>query len=220
MLSRGCSLVTQRNCVAFLSLCIVMVLCFLCKYDNKLKSAVNIEYFKTKPPKLRLESLNTEMPVNLDSNEQKTGFFEEVKPLIVLYTTFKSNNSDIRISNTLHVWAALAPWLKPVLYYTDNRTVKDAAKTGWTAVKCPKIADRISLSCVLPAMFIDAQQRFPTADFYGYANGDLLFDESLFKTLTQINKSLVHSSLLIVGCRYNYQMASTVNPLYLAFPYI
>ena len=146
------------------------------------------------------------------TNGTQAGYSQEPRPLIVLFTTFKPAEfnitiNDTRINNTLHVWAALAPRLTPVLYYTDNSTVDDAVSGGWTAVKCPKIADNISPSCVLPAMFIDAQHRFPMADFYGYANGDLLFDESLLKTLAQVRKSFVCSSLLIVGCRFNYQMS-------------
>ena len=157
----------------------------------------------------RIVDLGTNL--SMRANGTQAGYSQEPTPLIVLFTTFKTNKfnitiNDTRINNTLRAWAELAPRLTPVLYYADNSTVDDAISRGWTAVKCPKIADKISPSCVLPAMFIDAQHRFPMADFYGYANGDLLFDESLFQTLSQVRKSVVCSSLLIVGRRYNYEM--------------
>ena len=183
---------------------------------NNMQSVIKnlTKHIKEKAKEVKDKAINIEEKAldikekALDKIATTSDYIDDKKPhpLIVLFTTFGSNTTEIKIYNTIREWASLRPLVQPVLYFTDNRTHATALQRGWEAIRCPKIADRISPSCVLPAMFLDAEERFPNADFYGYANGDLLFDDSLVNTLKSVKESLVSSKLLIIGCRFNYQM--------------
>ena len=55
---------------------------------------------------------------------------------------------------------------------------------------------------VLKAMFKVSQTVVPDALFYGYANGDILFDESLLQTLEVLGTfSVVLPKMMVIGRR-------------------
>ena len=55
-------------------------------------------------------------------------------------------------------------------------------------------------------MFMDVISRY-NSSFYGYANGDILFDNSLTKSLKYLQKYVNSDErMLIVGMRSNYKL--------------
>ncbi len=55
-------------------------------------------------------------------------------------------------------------------------------------------------------MYLDAIANY-NSTFYAYANGDILFDESLVKTLTLLSKPAKQDpKMLVVGRRSNYKV--------------
>ena len=56
-------------------------------------------------------------------------------------------------------------------------------------------------------MFLDTERLFPNCTFYGFANGDILFNTEVIQTLEAVSpvcRSLIFSSLNIVNYAANY----------------
>ena len=127
--------------------------------------------------------------------------------LITLFTTFR--NAEAKAAtyrNTIRNWGLLAPYVRPVLYYTvgDDYLTEFARMHGWAVYKCPRVGKR-DLP-ILRSMFLHAQSINRTTTFYGYANSDILFDRNLVSTLEGLkNDSYRFKQLLVIGTRVNYQ---------------
>ena len=125
-------------------------------------------------------------------------------PILTLFTTFKPTADKRRISeNVLRNWARLKPRVQPILYTheTDETLVKLAESLGWLTVSVPRVT-----SFKVPywkEMFYEAPRHSNTT-FYGFCNGDLLFDDGLVDTLTALEQYLDYlEDVLVVGQRYN-----------------
>ena len=102
-------------------------------------------------------------------------------------------------NNTLHNWAALngdnddddgdrteRP-VQPILYtdrMTSSALVTAARQLGWTVLQVPRVS-RAGLP-FLKEMYFEAAERFPGCTFYGFSNGDILFDRGLVYSLEAV----------------------------------
>ena len=133
--------------------------------------------------------------------------------LISLFTTF-SNDPAKRATyeNTLRLWSQLTPSVRPILYYSPGKQMLSglhrlARSLGWEVYQCPAVSSTPGRLPVLRQMFLHAQQTGARTAFYGYANGDIVFDESLMTTLRALRPyTKIFRRLLLVGRRINYKM--------------
>ena len=130
-------------------------------------------------------------------------------PLITLFTTFKTAADRVHIhSNVLKNWALFQPFVRPVLFVTDTdpKLVKLAVRLGWEVLPCPE-TNAYGTPC-LKAMYQKTMESFRSM-FYGYCNGDILFEYGLVDTLKAILES--HHELkriLVIGQRTNFPVAN------------
>ena len=137
------------------------------------------------------------------------------QPVLVLCTTYPDNpEKEYLIENTFKVWSSLKPQVLPVFFYTaDNSSLIELARRYRIDVyPCPKISDGKPSSCVLPAMIENLIQNYD-ALYYGYANGDILFDQNLATSLIAVSRSSYASrfknTFLLVGKRSNLQVTKS-----------
>jgi len=89
------------------------------------------------------------------------------------------NDSKIMKVNAINV-------TKPTRPHSTQELIDVALKLGWHV---------FNLSRVSPLgvpyfkdMYFEAVERFPACKFYGFANGDIMFDEGLIDTLEAVHK--------------------------------
>ncbi|GAB1600756.1 uncharacterized protein LOC115213921 [Argonauta hians] len=144
--------------------------------------------------------------------------FIKVKPTTQFCTIFTSwvtteEKKNVH-NNTLRLWTQLSSKIQPVLFTNDSVLAKQAIAYGW------KILPILHTTCgnipVLKSMFLDIQRNFPSR-IYGYANSDILFDNSLETTLQAVSKYeklYTNNGFLITGRRMNVNFANlTVDSL-------
>ena len=171
------------------------------KYDlNDLTSAPNCSFWN-----------DTVMPPYVRLCKQKNA---EKHPLITLFTTMHYGKKNINIlNNTLRLWSELGPQVKRILFvsspHVERHLVKLACDSDWEVMTAP-LCDRNKLP-VLKAMFLAAQQ-IHNSDYFGFANGDILFDESLLKTLEFVRKNYLKNfkETLFVGRRTNIKVGTVI----------
>ncbi len=103
--------------------------------------------------------------------------------------------------------------MQPMLFVSspviERYLVMVACERGWHVLTAP-VCVKNKLP-VLSYMF-RAAQSVQHSTFYGYANGDIVFDESLIKTLEYIKTMLKHfKQTLFVGRRTNIKVHVTSN---------
>ena len=128
------------------------------------------------------------------------------QPLLIMFTSFNLQPSKEHIyRNTLRNWAQLRPLVQPVLYNDNlNHYWKEVARSlGWIVLPVPR---RYKNSIpILRHMFLNATSHFKSV-FYGYANGDVLFDESLTHTLWSVFGNTSITRPFIIGRRANVKV--------------
>ncbi|ESN98235.1 hypothetical protein HELRODRAFT_177115 [Helobdella robusta] len=165
------------------------------------------------------------------------------QPLIILFTTFKddSESTHHRLAHKIVTknWASFGlSFIKPVLFTNSTLTPKFYNLTaaivanhneplfeaslseiaffyGWDLLPIPAV--NIHGTPFLKPMFKKIFQTY-NATFYGFASGDLLFDQSLIDSLIFIKRYLQHpldNNVLLVGRRTDVSLYSnnTVLPL-------
>lgn len=154
-----------------------------------------------------IESLTDKIPLNIsndsiyDDGDLKRNASGE-KTLLVLFTTFMTNQEKfVCRNNTVKNWASLAPFVQPVFFSNDEALSNKVRKSGWDVMR-PKTS-HIGVP-ILKFMYLNTMKAY-NAHFYGYSNGDLLFTNSLVKTLQTIMKTKLYSErpMLIIGQRTN-----------------
>jgi len=92
--------------------------------------------------------------------------------------------------NTLHNWVSLSykRRIRTILYVIANMTsssdvalMMTAVRLGWTVLPAPRV-NHIGLP-FLKDMYYETEKHFPDCIFYGFANGDILFNVELAQTL-------------------------------------
>jgi len=83
--------------------------------------------------------------------------------------------------------------IRTILYVVPNITTESddmlmtiARRLGWTVLSAPRV-NELGLP-FLKEMFFETRQRIPNCSFYGFANGDILFDTKLIHTLQAVTK--------------------------------
>ena len=143
---------------------------------------------------------------NLNSSAHEPSLKNEA--ILTIFTTFKdSYNKSYIYKNTIRNWGLMSPDVIPVLFTDMNESssvVEYARQMKWHIFPVPKRSD--GGIPILRHMFLEAQRLFDTP-FYGYANGDILFDRGLPDTihgLIRLKKNL--TNVLVVGQRKNWNI--------------
>ncbi|ELU17422.1 hypothetical protein CAPTEDRAFT_207090, partial [Capitella teleta] len=108
------------------------------------------------------------------------------KPVITLFTTFASDALREPVTRlVIHNWATLRPAVQPVLFTTTGSgwAVEEALRHGWVVKRVPAVNARGTP--FIKAMFESAYNLIDS-HFYCFANGDLLFSESLVENIRAV----------------------------------
>ena len=131
-------------------------------------------------------------------------------PLITLFTTFRDfRTKSVTYRNTIRNWGLLSPYVRPVLYYAgdEHYLAEFAREHGWSVYRCPRVSK--TNVPVLRSMFLHAETINETTPFYGYANGDILFDSNLVTTLEALKREIDRfRRVLVIGQRINYNIGN------------
>ncbi|XP_063443069.1 uncharacterized protein LOC134723385 [Mytilus trossulus] len=123
-------------------------------------------------------------------------------PLLILFTTWTATKDKYLChNNTVKNWKYLSPFVTPVLF-SDEELVRDEAESkGWRVL--PVRNSSIGLP-ILKYMYMEIQKSF-SSPFIAYSNSDLLFTDSIIKTLNVISQSNLskNNELLLTGRRTN-----------------
>ena len=131
-------------------------------------------------------------------------------PLLTLFTTMKDRKCRDGIHNrTLTNWATLMPKLSPLLYipqheWNTSRWKDNALNRGWRVQNISRLRKKIP---ILSDMFKQTLRECKTP-FVGFANADILFDESIIRTLEYLIQviDVDNWTILITGKRRNVNM--------------
>lgn len=150
--------------------------------------------------------------------------------MLCLFTTLKPvEYKTVIYQNVIRNWALLSPSrIRPVLFVPSNDTplfsssqqhrdieedptpplnqsvIQLATSLGWTTLVPPRTNDQNIPH--LKEMFSGVERLLPGCVFYGYANGDVLFDDGLLRTLEAVAEVLRPlRRTLIVGRRTNFE---------------
>ena len=112
---------------------------------------------------------------------------------VILFTTIYYSESTVEyFMNQIHVTSSLVAAsngsIKAVLFPDEliSSTISEyICSLGWTVLKIPK-ANKYGFP-VFKSMFAKVQKLW-NATWYGYFNGDILFDETLLSTLKFLEK--------------------------------
>lgn len=127
---------------------------------------------------------------------------------LTLFTSMSTAPSRRLVnSNTLNNWSRLFGLnVTAVLFTNDTALRAQARQLGWWLLPLFDVLPGGAPS--LPSMFAQAKT-VTTSDLYGFVNGDILFDDSLPKTLLAVTaspalpKSQPSKNMLITGRRTN-----------------
>ncbi len=127
---------------------------------------------------------------------------QEQKPLLVLITTFNLKTAKMFIlSNTIRTWGLLYPMVQPVLFSNDVEESDWALLLKyhkWVVLPIPRYFEGLP---IVREMFLQVLQMY-NADYYGFANSDIIFDESIVLTLCALKHQ--KRDLFMTGRRLNY----------------
>ena len=136
----------------------------------------------------------------------------EAEYLLTMFTTFKELPEREYIqTNTVQNWGSLGDNVQPLLY-TDSSPfnsslVNASLQHDWLIN--PVLHRNIHGTPFLKDMYHKASS-LVRSKFYGYCNGDILFDEGLVDTLAGINRTFPDDKpLMVIGRRTNVQMNIT-----------
>ena len=127
--------------------------------------------------------------------------------LITLFTTFQYYKDKIAYyRNTIRIWGQLAPFVRPVLYYVHGEDLPRRVRPQARLVRVQMSEGEQGTDMpVLRSMFLHAQTINETTPFYGYANGDILFDRDLVTTLEAVNRARNRfKQIFVIGQRIDY----------------
>ncbi|XP_048752638.1 uncharacterized protein LOC125664123 [Ostrea edulis] len=124
------------------------------------------------------------------------------KTLLTLFTTWKVSTEKYTChNNTVKNWNLLKPFVQPIMFTNEADLSGRVASMGWKVLPISKTRKGVP---VLKHMYLDTISVY-NSTFYAYANGDILFTDTLLITLMAILNSSVNKShpLMIIGRRTN-----------------
>ena len=128
----------------------------------------------------------------------------------VWFTTFKAaKNRHLIHLNTLVNWAKFIPFMQPVLFSSKINQEYDsiARDLGWHVYQIPR-TNEYGTPYISDMVDVIMNGTYDST-FYGFANGDILFDRSLILSLASMaeyKKYVRKGPLLTVGKRTNYKV--------------
>ena len=137
-------------------------------------------------------------PTNLQKNDK----------LLVIFTSFKNNPNKSEIhQEVINNWLSLGNDIQPVFFYNQSNPMmweSLALHKGWIGIPLGK-TNKYGTP-MLKDFYATITNRIKS-QFYGYCNGDILFDNGLRNTLKQIliHKKILNNSALVIGRRTNIE---------------
>ena len=139
---------------------------------------------------------------HIQSNLQKKG------KLLVIFTSFKNdpNKSGIH-QEVINNWLSHGNDIQPIIFYNQsNPTILDsqALNMGWIGLPIGR-TNKYGTPKLKP--FYASVTKTIKSQFYGFCNGDILFDDSMKNTLKQIlkHKTISKKTALVIGRRTNIE---------------
>ena len=138
--------------------------------------------------------------------------------LVTIFTTFKETAQREHIqSNTVFNWASLGSDIQPLLFTnsseSDSHLVRLAIQHKW---KVQPLTRTNQYGLPFFKDMYHSAAHITDSLFYGFCNGDILFDEGIVNTLSAVSVHLPkNKSALIVGTRINAPIKkATMKPLW------
>lgn len=139
--------------------------------------------------------------------DSEPSFVNTSQTLIVLFSSWAFSQEKSKVHETLlRLWSSwLVPSVQPLVLTNDAKVRHLALTSNWSVLPVTKSIPMCKGPPVLRNLFIDTQKEFD-AQFYGYANADIIFGDGLVQTLKFLrnNYRWTKKPLLVVGRRYNY----------------
>ncbi|XP_061196681.1 uncharacterized protein LOC133204956 [Saccostrea echinata] len=126
------------------------------------------------------------------------------KTLLTLFTTWQTTvEKYVCHNNTIRNWNQLKPFVQPILFSDEEDLSVRVAEMGWKVLPVSKTGKGVP---VLKNMYLDVV-KVSKSIFYAYANGDILFTDTLIITLMALLNSSVNKSqpLMVIGRRTNVE---------------
>ena len=139
---------------------------------------------------------------------QSFGRNGQFKHLLIMFTSFKESkiipHHMLAREAVLRNWPKFTPYLKPVVFlkFTNSSFARRARLAGWDILQMKK-TNSAGTPC-LKAMYETVFDKYESM-LYGFANGDILFDDSIVKTLLGIEQKLtsLEHNVMMTGRRTN-----------------
>ena len=130
------------------------------------------------------------------------------RPLLTIFTSLRDTPQKFFIHrNVILNWASFGPKVQPVLFgnmSVDSQLRQLAVAHGWTILPQQRVNSHGTP--FLKDMYRLARN-LTNSDFYGFCNGDILFNQGLIDTLEGVSTySSKFNSTLVIGRRYNVNM--------------
>lgn len=132
----------------------------------------------------------------------------DFKHLLIIFTSFKEIKTIphhlLAREAVLANWPTFKPYIKPVVFlnFTKSSFAKRARSAGWDVLPITK-TNYIGTPC-LKEMYRTVFAKYKSM-LYGFANGDILFDNSIVKTLVGIQHkaNALEYNVMMTGRRTN-----------------
>ncbi|XP_033735981.1 uncharacterized protein LOC117324303 [Pecten maximus] len=122
------------------------------------------------------------------------------EPILTLFTSVDPTHAEVTL-RTLQNWASFMPYINLVMFTNDGQITKQSRDHGWTVF--PVTHAGIDGIPVLKTMFQQVIREFSTP-YYGFANGDILFTDTLLESLSVTRKYFNHDeNVMLTGRRIN-----------------
>ena len=128
-------------------------------------------------------------------------------PIVTVFTSWVTKPEKYTChNNTLYNWNSMKPYVQPILFTNEERLRKEAKMKGWTVMPVHATGTKQKVP-ILKIMF-EVAMEISSSTFYAYANGDILFTDTLIHTLLSLANSDImkddrEQPILIVGRRTN-----------------
>ncbi|KAL3860540.1 hypothetical protein ACJMK2_010656 [Sinanodonta woodiana] len=182
------------------------------KKDNSVSFEFSSEGMLSTSPSIPSSSITFHLQNNLSPSNEKIREImkNRTKPLLTLFTSWNDSKDKHLVHNITSVnWLSLRPFVVPVVFTNESGVTEACNNSGWMIL--PVRVSAAEGVPVLKYMYIDAMEKF-NSDFYAYSNSDILFTDTLIKTLLSL---LAHNSsskthTFIIGKRTNVDNVTMV----------
>ena len=169
----------------------VFILCF-----------VTVLYYYNDPITTQLSKLG-DILYTRQSFVQQSKIDSGKVPLLTIFTTFVDNPDKFYIHrNVILNWANFGPKVQPLLFANlsgGSQLLVLAKHAGWWV---HPIQESNSYGTPFLKVMYRVARQLTNSTFYGFCNGDILFDDGLVRTLEGVSTYLQNSTL-VIGKRRN-----------------